>query len=65
MADKIYQKMRGTNDRTIEAALTDHVSALRAILGATSMLLRERRLLLAWVGAMTVAVVYLLVVAPW
>lgn len=57
---KTFKKFRGIDDRTLGAALANHTDVLKAIAHATTMLLRERRLVLAWGTAVTAAVMYLL-----
>lgn len=57
--NRAFKKMRGIDDRTLGAALTNHADVLDAIGRATTLLLRERRLGLVWALVVTGAVVWL------
>ena len=59
MAHKMFKKMRGLDDKTLGGVLTNHADTLRGIAMATTMLLRERRVMLLWMIVVTTAVMYL------
>lgn len=59
MAKGPWKKMRHIDDTTLGNALNNHAGFLRALRNATTMLLRERRLLLALHVAEVAAIVYL------
>ena len=61
MAKNPFRKIRALDDKTLEAALTNHADVLKAVASATNLLLRERRLLLMWAAVMTLGLLYVLV----
>ena len=43
---KVFRKMRGISDQDLSVALTNHRNILTGLVSVTTLLLRERRLLL-------------------
>lgn len=56
---KMFRHMRGIDDKTLGGVLTNHAGTLRAVANATTLLLRERRLMLVWAVVVTVVLTWL------
>lgn len=54
-----FRKIRALNDTTLNDMLGNHSHTIRAIVSAVTMLLRERRYLLAWGLTVTAAIIWM------
>lgn len=54
-----FRKVRGIDDKTLGAVLTNHADMTRAMAAALTMLLKERRVMLVWAVVVTVALMWM------